>query len=253
MDTTPLREAGLTDGEIKVYLALLELGSSTTGPIVEKSHISRSIIYHILEKLIDKGLASFVIIEKTKYFQASPPAKIMEYVAEREKKLSESKKKIEQFLPRLQQQQLMSPKSQTTMYFGVAGIRTANERQYEKLKKGEEYVCFGIPAYQPEKQHLYWQKDHVRRIRAGITCRLLFNNDTEPEILENRNRFRGAEARYMPPGIKTPALFMVYKDTIVIMLQHPSAIAVEIVSQNIADSFKSYFEGFWKRSRPLRK
>ena len=40
MDTFALKEAGLTDGEIKVYLALLELGSSTTGPVIEKSGIA---------------------------------------------------------------------------------------------------------------------------------------------------------------------------------------------------------------------
>ena len=65
MDTSTLREAGLTEGEIKVYLALLELGSSTTGPIVDKSGISRSIIYQILEKLMEKGLVSFITKEKT--------------------------------------------------------------------------------------------------------------------------------------------------------------------------------------------
>ena len=56
MDTKILKEAGLTEGEIKVYLGLLELGLSTTGPIIEKSRIARSIIYQILEKLMQKGL-----------------------------------------------------------------------------------------------------------------------------------------------------------------------------------------------------
>ncbi|MBS3167698.1 hypothetical protein J4216_01085 [Candidatus Woesearchaeota archaeon] len=45
MDIMILREAGLTEGEIKVYLALLELGTSTSGPIVEKSGVARSIIF----------------------------------------------------------------------------------------------------------------------------------------------------------------------------------------------------------------
>ena len=66
MDTTSLREAGLTDGEIKVYLALLELGAATTGPIIEKSGIARSIIYQILDKLMQKGLVSMVMKDKTK-------------------------------------------------------------------------------------------------------------------------------------------------------------------------------------------
>ena len=52
METKALREAGLTKGEIKVYLALIELGSTTTGPLIEKSKVSRSIVNEILKKLI---------------------------------------------------------------------------------------------------------------------------------------------------------------------------------------------------------
>ena len=52
--TELLEEIGLTKSEIKVYLALLELGSSTTGPIVDKSKASSSKIYEILDKLMQK-------------------------------------------------------------------------------------------------------------------------------------------------------------------------------------------------------
>ena len=40
MNLEILETIGLTKAEIKVYSALLELGSSTTGPIVEKSGAS---------------------------------------------------------------------------------------------------------------------------------------------------------------------------------------------------------------------
>ena len=66
MEFNALKDAGLTDGEAKVYLALLELGSSTTGPIIHKSKIAKSIVYQILEKLMQKGLVSYVTKEKTK-------------------------------------------------------------------------------------------------------------------------------------------------------------------------------------------
>ena len=59
---------GLTQREVKVYLALLKLGESTTGKIIQESGISSGKIYEILEKLIGKGLASYTIKEKTKYF-----------------------------------------------------------------------------------------------------------------------------------------------------------------------------------------
>lgn len=42
---------------------------------------------------------------------------------------------------------------------------------------------------------------------------------------------------------------MTYKDTTLIILQEPIAIAVEIVNQEITDSFQSYFDEFWKKSK----
>ena len=45
MDLQLLRNIGLTDSEIKVYFALLELGSSSKGPIVNESKVASSKIY----------------------------------------------------------------------------------------------------------------------------------------------------------------------------------------------------------------
>ena len=53
MDTSILEKIGLKKSEIKVYLTLLELGSTKTGELTTKSKVSRSKIYEILEKLIE--------------------------------------------------------------------------------------------------------------------------------------------------------------------------------------------------------
>lgn len=248
INTQILREADLTDGEIKVYLALLELGDSTSGPIVDKSKVARSIIYQILEKLIDKGLVSYIIKEKTKHYQAANPEKLLEYAKQRKEKIDENIKEIEKILPTLIPLRNSKDKSGAKIYFGMKGIRTAHEGTY-RLKRGEGFCYLGIPAYQPDEQHIYWKKDHLRRIKAGIKSRALFNRDTDSEIVRNRNSFEGCDARYMPEGIKTPACFITYKDTVVILLQSPQQIAVEIVNQDIKDSFQAYFEEFWKRSK----
>ena len=75
-----LIKMGLTSGEAKVYVALAEIGSTTVGPIVNKSKVAYSNIYEILNRLIDKGLVSFIIKEKTKYFQAATPNNIKKFL-----------------------------------------------------------------------------------------------------------------------------------------------------------------------------
>ena len=105
MDLSFLKEIGLTEGEIKVYLALLELGASTTGPIIEKANISRSIIYQILDKLIEKGLVSFITKEKTKYFQATQPKHFLDIIEKEKENLTTKEEYIKDFIKNLEQVQ----------------------------------------------------------------------------------------------------------------------------------------------------
>lgn len=253
MEISALREAGLTEGEIKVYLALLELGSSTTGPIIDKSGIARSIIYQILEKLMQKGLASYIVKEKTKYFEAAEPHRIMDYIEEEEKKFSENKKAIEKLIPQLLGVKKSAKESEAKIYKGFKGTITAHEHAYEKLKKGEEYYYMGVSQYQPPEQHAYWMKDHERRAKAGIKTRILFHPKTDRKILENRNSYPLCDARYMPSEINTPAWFMGYKNVALIGIPSTKPVTIEIINQEIADSFRAYFEEFWKRSEMFEK
>ncbi len=96
---------------------------------------------------------------------------------------------------------------------------------------------------------MYWKRDHARRQKTGIKAQILFNTDANPKILEQRNSYKGCDARYMPIDIQTPAMIFCYKDTTCITIQHPVIITIEIVNQQIADSFKAYFDAFWKESK----
>ena len=65
MDNTKLRkileDVGFTEGESKIYLALLELGESKVGPLIKSSGISRSKVYDILDRLIAKSVVLSLI------------------------------------------------------------------------------------------------------------------------------------------------------------------------------------------------
>lgn len=246
-----LREIGLTEGEVKVYLALLNIGSSTTGRIVKQSKVHSSKVYSILDRLIDKGLVSFIKQGKKTIYTANPPNTINSYLNKKESEIKELKESAQELIEKLSEKALKSP-TEATVFLGMKGLRTASEKMYDKMKKGDVLYYLGIPSYQPEEQHIYWEKDHGKRVRHGIKVKLLFNKDTNPKILVNRNSYSGSDARYMPTEIKTPALFGVYKDVVLVMLQSPEVITIEIVNQHIADSFKEYFAWFWKKSKPFK-
>ena len=60
MNLEYLKELDLSDGQVRVYGAVLELGISTINKIQEKTGIERRNIYDILNKLIEKGLVTYI-------------------------------------------------------------------------------------------------------------------------------------------------------------------------------------------------
>ena len=253
MEYAALRAIGLTESEIKVYLALLSLGSTTSGPLTDKSRVARSKIYEVLERLMGKGLVSYIIKQKTKYYQAEDPARIQQYLDQREQEFKQQRGEINNLLPQLQlQKQLAKKPAEAQIYKGFKGIQTVHEHMYQQLKRGEDFFYLGIPSQQKKEHHLYWQRDHKRREKAGISSRALFSQKTDRKILQNRNSYRFSEARYLPFPIETPAWIMGYGDVTVIGLQSDEGMAIEIHNPQIAESFRQYFETFWKLSRPFK-
>jgi HTH-type transcriptional regulator, sugar sensing transcriptional regulator len=252
-----LKQAGLTDGEAKVYLALLKLGTSTTGPIIKESKVANSIIYRILDNLIEKGLASYITKEKTKYFKAADPKKIVSYIEKKQERLEEDKKSVELLLPQLL---AMTNDEETSveLYEGFNGFLTAWEICHSKLKEGDEYHSWGVYPIQEERFHLFWKRDHKKRESVGFKSKILFNQGTDKSILKNRNSYKGCQARYMPTNMKTPAWFVVYKDVTNISLQTrkfkedgtvtTKPISIVITSKEIAETFEAYFQDLWDRS-----
>lgn len=185
--------------------------------------------------------------------QAAEPSRIKDYIKEKEKEIDNLKKEFDNLLPRFEIYQRDQTKVQKVKFYqGIKGLITIHEHTYLKLKKNEEYYYLGIPKDQLEIHHHYWQRDHIRRSKEGIKCKLLFNKETSREILRNRNSYKGCNARYMPIGIKTPAFFLIYKDTVMIAVPSDNPVVIEIISQDIADSFKAYFQEFWKMSKKFK-
>ena len=70
MNIEPLRQLGLTENEIKIYLDLLRSGTSTAYDIGKRTSIYRVHVYDKLEQLMDKGLVTHIYQGAKKYFQA---------------------------------------------------------------------------------------------------------------------------------------------------------------------------------------
>ena len=132
-----LKELGLSDAEAKIYIALLETGSTLAGAIIKKTGLHRGTTYQILQRLKEKGLVSSVIKGKKQYFEPASPERLMDVIIE-------TKEKLQNILPNLKAKlEANKQKQEVTVYYGTKGIRSVLDKMLEELKPNGEYYDFG--------------------------------------------------------------------------------------------------------------
>ena len=82
-----LKEFGLSDNEVKVYLTLLKTGISTANRISELTGVKRSTTYDTLKLLAVKGIISTHIKEGKNFFESAHPSKILELLKYKEERI----------------------------------------------------------------------------------------------------------------------------------------------------------------------
>lgn len=237
-----LKEIGLTDSEIKVYLALLELGSSKKAPIVKKAGITSSKIYEVIDKLIEKGLASYVVKDKVKYFNAAPPSRIKDYLKEKEAKLKEQEQEFEKMLPSLELTQKLTEKgTDAEVYRGWKGMQTVYNDLLESLKSGEKYYIFGASkGIDTQKIKSFYTRFNEKVIQKKLKANIIFNENARHNI---PNVEKTGNIKYL--GNTTPAEILIYGNKTAVVLLEKEPLIILITGETIAKSFKAYFDLMW--------
>ena len=248
MNTIILENIGLTNGEVRVYIALLELGETTTGSIIKKSGITGSKVYEILEKLIEKGLVSYIIRGKIKYFKSSQPRRILDYINKKENQINLQKSEVENMIPSLEAIQNSSEQTQSSQIFeGYEGIKTVFEIILTSLNRGDEYFAFSLgDELNKENFRLFLFNYHIKRIKQGIKVKIIANPQ-EKQMFGELSKLKGLEIKYhdnpFPLGV------FIFKDYVATFTFSEKPTCFLIKSKQASDSYKNFFISLWKQSK----
>lgn len=243
-----LKRIGLTEGEIKAYLALLELGSTTTGKITKISGISGSKVYEVLDRLMNKGLVSFIVKNNVKHFEATSPERILDYLEEKGEQIEADKKEIHKIIPELILKQQHASRSEARIYTGWEGLKTANEDIINTLKKGDEWLSMGLTE-QPESWEIYFNKKQEVRAKKGIVHKHLINEKYK-SLYKQRKKLPYTKFKFLSKELEMPTSTEIYGNKVIIfILIKESPMAIMIESKEVAESFRKYFNVLWNKSK----
>ncbi len=243
MDIKILNEIGLTNSEIKVYLALLKLGSSKKGPIVKEAGITSSKIYEVIDKLVEKGLASFVVKERVRYFNAAPPSRIKDYLSEKEAKLKKQEIEFGEFLPQLElMSKLTEKQNDAEIYRGWKGMQTVYNDLLESLKPKEHYFVFGASkGLDLDKVKSFYTRFNEKAQQKKLVANIIFNEQARGNI---PNVGKTGRVKFL--NQTTPAEILIYANKTAIVLLEKEPLVILVRGESISESFKQYFDVLWK-------
>src|SRR3989344_9657538 len=92
IEITELIKLGMNKNEAKVYLSLIRFRESDARQIIQDTKFHKNIVYDNLEKLIDKGLITFILEGNKKIFQLTSSNAILDNMEDKQKDLDNNKK-----------------------------------------------------------------------------------------------------------------------------------------------------------------
>ena len=227
-----LEKVGLTRNEAKIFLTLLEHGPLLAGIISRKSGIHRRTVYDSLERLIKKGLVSYIVTNNRKYFEAANPERVMQILKEKEESIADIMPKL------LVKYKFSKEKQETVFYKGKNGLKTVFEDQ---IAVGKEILILGASPIANKTLKYYFHWFDKRRKQKGISVRMITQRGAVfPKIPLCKKRF-------IPKRYSSPSAINIYGNRVAIILWSEEApFAILIKNKEIADGYKKYFELMWE-------
>jgi len=240
MDTTILEDLGLTNAEIKIYLALLELGTTTAGPIIEKSGLQNSVVHRALNTLIEKSLINFIMEGKRKIYQATDPKNFYHFI-------DEKKRRFDELLPELNKRQNKKPGEVATIFKGTRGITEIYT--FMVNQKGKEYNTFGGGEECANRMGVaWWLNIHRKRIANKLHARQVFDETVKP-IGGEIEALPMTKIRYLSKEFAQFQETVIVGDYVAINVFTENPYGFLIKDAKVAEGYRKHFELLWKQAK----
>ncbi|MCK5026412.1 MAG: hypothetical protein KAS15_07470 [Nanoarchaeota archaeon] len=232
-----LSKLGFSPSEIKIYLHLIESGSSYPKKISAETEINRTNVYEALDRLIAKGVISFIIKNNIKWFEAKKPESLISLVKEREEEIVKTKNQILKEINKLSVNQ-DKPTLEANIFVGKKGLRMIFE---EILEAKKQIALFASELQFKRVFGSYFELWHKNRIALGIKQRAIFPRRFESK-LEKRDLLT---YKFVDDKYTNPTTTIIYGDTCIFIQWSKEPIAIKINNKEIVKSHLNYFEMLW--------
>ena len=237
------KKLGFSDGEGRVYEAILHSENATLQGIHEATGIERRNVYDIINKLISKGLVAYITENGHKIYRINSPGSIMGYLDEEEKVLEQKKKALSAELPALLKAYHSSkPSFDVRIYRGKEGVKALFN---EMLDFPDIYFIggnWGMVKYLGKEWTDRWMERRVKK-RAWMHDILT----VEPKLIAKYPSPKQLyEVKALPQEFGSPNVICTFGNRVANLFWGEALFAFQIENQEIARNHVAYFKYVWK-------
>src|SRR3989344_1550382 len=194
-----LENLGFSGNEIKVYLTLNDHGSMKAGRIAKLAKIDRSSTYNALKLLLEKGLASYVLIGEVKWFQATGPKRLLDYIQEQQEDV---KSIINELHERHKAHKI---EGQVRLFKGIKGVKSIF---LDIARTGKDNFVFGSEGQFSERMPEFALQFKRMKKEKGFRTYMICRKDRRELDVSSGNH------RYLPNIAESTVVTNIYGDKI---------------------------------------
>lgn len=236
-----LRQFGLSENEITLYLALLKSGNSTANRLAELTGLKRSTAYDNLYLLTNKGIASMSMKDGVQYYEAAEPQKIVDL-------MEEHKERMLKIIPKLESLKgSIGERTGVTFFEGKKGVLTVLNDIIDEKKPlwfyGSRKKALLALQHYPEN---FLQK----RAEHGISLKaVLGDEDKNDPSYESKKIMKLSEIRFSKELNRISANVFIYSDRVAFMTSTENPVGIIIRNKEIIEQQKTIFTIFWNSAK----
>lgn len=247
-----LLELGLSKTEASLYRAGLALSPASATELSRKTGIKRPTVYHALETLMRKGLASKKGSGSRLVFSMAAPSTLASLVDRQIDALEKRKASIDLLAPLLAAH-ASAARVEVAHHEGVEGVRAVVEEALYCKSRRWEIIA--------PKENFFGQfdRDYARyfletRQSRGIIARSLWEKGLPRHVLSEQE-LRMRNPRWLPDAVKGAfkSLLILFDDKVAIISSYDALSAILITSDEVHATFKAVFEALWLTAEPYRR
>lgn len=241
-----LKQLGLTYNERRVYLALLEVGETAVGAIIDRlKNMHRQVAYDTLERLEQKNYVIKTTKNNRAYFRVTDPKNILDNIKAKERIANRVIPQINKILGEGKKMQ------EIKVYEGLdAFLRLELKNDEESLENStvciisSDVSVFLDSVGREGYYRKYYRKSNRTRKEKNIKTKILYDISQRKAVAEVPRM--KCQKRFINFNMNTIISIQILYDSVELISFGDEMFVIKIKNQNFREAYINYFNTLWK-------